>query len=351
MKTTMVEAVSHPSAWEVSELSEDEWLISLDQAEIEELDVALQYTHTTKKPWGHFGASDFPLPLVGKKLERIANILRDGRGFALLRGIPVERYSLEDAQTIYWGVCSHLGEMAYQGADGRKIQPVEATDQYALNDPNRRNNLTSEQLYPHCDLTDVVSLMCLGQSKTGGESTVASSARIVNELLETDPEVIRLLSRPMYETTNMRFDDPTADPKRSVSDIAIPVFSAQEGRLACVFRRRRMVQGMERNGTPLSSADIGAMLKLEELANSDRFRLDMPFQLGDIQFLNNYVILHSRNAFVDAPEEGFKRRLLRIWFNLHDGMPLDSRVAAHMRRGWPPPSEAIGKAVASREQA
>ena len=36
--------------------------------------------------------------------------LIDGRGFALIRGLPVERYSDDDASLIYWGIGMHLGK-------------------------------------------------------------------------------------------------------------------------------------------------------------------------------------------------------------------------------------------------
>jgi len=182
-------------------------------------------------------------------------------------------------------------------------------------------------------------LLCLGKAKRGGESTLASSAAIYNEILAKKPEFIELLCRPLYETTNMRFDDTSGNPVNTTSASAIPVFSWHNGRFACVFRRRRMMQGMERRDMPLSDKEIEAMMFVESLADSDEYRLDMDLHPGDIQFLNNYATLHSRKQFEDAPDEGFKRRMLRIWINLHAPMEVDPHVAAHMRRGWPLPAE------------
>jgi len=56
-----------------------------------------------------------------------------------------------------------------------------------------------------------------------------------------------------------------------------------------------------------------AMKLLDSLAASDEFRLDMDFRRGDIQFLNNRVIFHSRTDFEDFPEPERKRMLLRLW--------------------------------------
>jgi len=40
---------------------------------------------------------------------------------------------------------------------------------------------------------------------------------------------------------------------------------------------------------------------------------DMEFRQGDIQFLQNQVILHSRRGFEDWPEPERRRHLLRLW--------------------------------------
>ena len=48
------------------------------------------------------------------------------------------------------------------------------------------------------------------------------------------------------------------------------------------------------------------------LALSDAFRLDMIFQRGDIQLLNNHLIVHSRTDYEDWPEPERRRHLLRM---------------------------------------
>ena len=53
----------------------------------------------------------------------------------------------------------------------------------------------------------------------------------------------------------------------------------------------------------------------------------MQFQPGDIQWLNNHVILHSRTAYEDHPEPERKRLLLRLWLNHAGARPLDDNFA------------------------
>lgn len=346
MQDMQFRTVQHPSVWKPSELRDEEWKLQLTPTEIEEIDAALRVSQRAGKRWGRFGIEDFPLPTLAAKLRRIPKMLTEGRGFVLLRGVPVHRYSLDESKAIYWGISSYLGEMAPQGADGEPIQHVEDNRSYDMSDPNRRNNLTNESLYPHSDPSEVVVLLCIGKAKNGGESTLASGPAIYNEMVAHHPEYVKLLSQSYYETTNMRFDDKSGDPVKSTSNIAIPVFSWYQDRLACVFRRRRMWQGMERRGIALSKEQRDAFLHFETLADSDEFRLDMDLLPGDIQFLNNYTTVHSRKAFTDSPEEGFKRLMLRIWISLDEPMKVEPALGAHMRRGWPLPPERLAELAA-----
>jgi hypothetical protein len=41
-----------------------------------------------------------------------------------------------------------------------------------------------------------------------------------------------------------------------------------------------------------------------------------------VQFLNNYVTLHTRRAFEDWPEPSRKRHLLRLWLSDPEGRPI-----------------------------
>jgi hypothetical protein len=51
---------------------------------------------------------------------------------------------------------------------------------------------------------------------------------------------------------------------------------------------------------------------VEKLAHSDEFRLDMIFEPGDIQLLNNHQVMHSRTRYEDYPEPERWRHLVRM---------------------------------------
>lgn len=61
-------------------------------------------------------------------------------------------------------------------------------------------------------------------------------------------------------------------------------------------------------------------------------RLEVDFQPGDVQFVNNYTVLHGRDAHADIPDEDDKRLLMRIWLDLN-GSPRPLTDEAVVRYG------------------
>ncbi len=55
---------------------------------------------------------------------------------------------------------------------------------------------TAEKQVFHTDVGDVIALFALAGAEEGGESYLASSGRVYNELAETRPDLVRTLSEP-----------------------------------------------------------------------------------------------------------------------------------------------------------
>jgi len=75
---------------------------------------------------------------------------------------------------------------------------------------------------------------------------------------------------------------------------------------------------------------------IETIANDPEFHVEMDFRPGDIQLLNNAVILHAREAYDDFPEPERKRHLLRLWLRARDFATVDDTL----RGGIPQRGEA-----------
>ncbi|MER2537514.1 MAG: TauD/TfdA family dioxygenase [Rhizobiaceae bacterium] len=59
--------------------------------------------------------------------------------------------------------------------------------------------------------------------------------------------------------------------------------------------------------------------ELQRLAKSEEFYLDMNFQKGDMQFLNNRVTLHGCTDYEDPEEVSKRRHMLRLRLNVRSG--------------------------------
>jgi len=68
----------------------------------------------------------------------------------------------------------------------------------------------------------------------------------------------------------------------------------------------------------LIDAQREALDIIETIANDPAFHVEMDFQAGDVQLLNNAKILHSRELYEDAEELAERRHLLRLWLSAHD---------------------------------
>lgn len=95
---------SGPAVWTGPELADPgQWRTTLSETGLAEIDSALRETRRRDLTLLRLTAADFPLPGLGADLERLSGVLGHGRGFAVVRGIPVERLGETAASTVFWG--------------------------------------------------------------------------------------------------------------------------------------------------------------------------------------------------------------------------------------------------------
>jgi hypothetical protein len=303
--------VSDPSAWLGSELARDRsWIHQLTAADVEELDRALRGVIVRGLRLESVRRSDFPLPALGPKLVSMLDELRSGRGFFVLRGFPLNRYSEDDTSRIYWGIGTHLGTAVKQNPAGDLLGHVRDLGK-KWGEFGVRGYETNGQLLFHTDFSDVVGLLCLSQAHSGGLSRIASATTVHNELARRYPEHLAVLYR------GFRYIKREAVDSENPATNHIPVFAQRDGVLSCRLVRERIEAAAKRLQEPLTRAETEALDALAEIAASDQVCLAMELRLGDMQFLNNYTIFHSRTAYADGERPGERRHLLRLWLTMH----------------------------------
>jgi len=172
------------------------WTEILTETEIAEIDAALIHARSVSDDLLDIGKADFPLPILGKRLEAIEQDLINGRGFVRIRGLPRARYSNDDMCLAYWGIGAHLGKPWPQNKHGHLLGDV--TDQGKRpDDPTARGNeLGLIGLDFHCDGSDLVGLMCLQTGVSGGLSAVCNSVALHNALVRERPDLATGVYRP-----------------------------------------------------------------------------------------------------------------------------------------------------------
>lgn len=310
-----LEPVDGPQAWygpDVAGLAD--WSHTLTPAEIGEIEAALANVRDT--PILAIGEGDFPLPTLAPRLAEFRRETLHGRGFFLLRGLPMERYSVADAARIFWGLGTHWGEPVSQNGKGHVLGHVK---DLGLNydDPTARGYQTSARLPYHTDSSDLVGLLCLKKSKAGGLSSLVSTTTIYNEMVRRRPDLAAVLMQPLHRT---RWGEV---PEGRKPYYGTPAFSLVDGRVICTYVRSAVRKAQLMDVVPrLTDEQVEAMDLFDELANDPALHLDMAFEPGDIQLVCNHSVAHSRTAYEDFAEPEKRRHLLRLWLACADGPAL-----------------------------
>ena len=325
MTTIRMTPITSPKAWRGADLAADpSWIVTLTEAEIADLDRALAAARAGGRPLADVDRAAFPLTVLRPRLEQAVAEMYDGRGFLVLRGLPVARYSDEDVGLLFWGMGRYMGAPLHQNPQGDLLGHVYDHGR-TYGNIDVRGYETNAYLPYHTDAGDMVGLLCLRRGLEGGLSSIVSSATVHNEVLAQHPEYLGLLYNGFYY---IRREAALTD--RGVSERPIPVFGCQDGVVSCRYLRNQINAGAVKRGVPLTPIEQAALDFFDEQTRRADLRLDMDLQPGDIQFINNYTTLHSRTGFVDGPLPHQKRHMLRLWLQFPRRWPLAPEFPAHM---------------------
>ena len=310
--------VPWPAAWKGTDFSDDSsWIYHLPQTALHEIEAALVAIRS-RGPVQEMNKTDFPLPSIASDLADLLNEVKQGRGFVLIRGLPVEKYSITDVETIYRGIGSHFGRVQSQNDRGELMQEIKDIG-HAYGATNVRGSRTKANMEYHSDLaTDIVALLCVRKAKSGGVSGIASSMAIYNEFLQNyPPEYLeRLYTGFSYDLRGVE------RPGEAPVTVPIPVFSYYDGYLSCTYAHNPIVQAAKKIGKPFTDFENEVLNSFNEVTSRNDMQLKMDLLPGEIQLLNNHTVLHRRTAFEDYEEPERKRLMLRLWLTPPDPRPL-----------------------------
>ena len=302
--------VGGPAGWTAAQIERDGgWAVRLGPQEVADFERGLDRARSSGKGPLELAPADFPFgPSALARLHAAVSQMRDGRGFQMLRGLPVERWSVEDSRLLFWGIGLHLGVPRQQGRASQMMSDVRDAGGTYRSTQGRGYN-TRSALDFHADGSDVVGLMCLRTAVSGGESLISSSVTAHDTMLAERPDLLARLYEPIAFSRQGE-QAPEEPPWYTAA-----VMGVRDGRFACRHIRNhvRSAQLSFPQAPRLTDAQTEALDLFDSILARPGICLRLHFEPGDVQLINNHVLLHSRTDYVDHDEPQRKRHLLRLW--------------------------------------
>ena len=310
-----MQPVIDPAAWTPETLgSIDDFSYAISDRDADELVAGVAAFRRHGAAIETVSRENFPLQRFADVLADVRRELIDGRGLVMLRNFPLQRLDRAQQAIAYLGLGAYLGKAMSQNAQGHILGHVkDLGGNYA--DADTRGYMTRAEMRFHSDACDYVGLLCLHGAKSGGASRVASSVTVYNRMLAQRPDLAKELCEDFYRSRSGELN-PGEEPW-----IKHPIFCFTQGYFSAIGLGAAIDKAQKLPGVPPFTQAQQAAIALYR-ATVEACAVDMDFQPGDIQLLNNFVTLHTRREFEDWPEAQRKRHLLRLWLSDPSSRPL-----------------------------
>jgi Taurine catabolism dioxygenase TauD, TfdA family len=316
-----MQPVVDPAGWSPADLRDlASWCYRITERDADDLADGIAAVRRKGVATVDVSREDFPLKSFGDVLADVRRELMDGRGIVMMQDFPLDRFDREETAIAYVGLGSWLGATMSQNKLGHILGHVKDLGG-DYNDPHTRGYMTRAEMRFHTDACDYVGLLCLQASKSGGASRIASSVTVYNRMLARRADLVKVLTEDFYRSRSGEV---------SPGDLPYfkqPIFSFTDGFFSATGVGAVIDKAQQLPGVPKFTPAQQEAVEVYRQTVED-CALDIDFRRGDIQFLNNFVMLHTRREYEDWPEEHRKRHLLRLWLYDPSGrtIPQEQRV-------------------------
>ena len=320
--TAATSARRHRDGWLGARLDRAAIYWDFTAAQLRAIDELMDPILGQDRPPHRITRREFSHPALDGALAELLARIKAGPGLLIMRGYPVDKYTPEEMQAVYFGIGSHFGRAVSQSADGDFLGHVTNVDKAS------RGYTTRRELNLHTDSAEIVGLLCVRGAKSGGMSIYTSSLKVHEIIAREHPEYLPVLERG-FRCDRRGEEAPEDDP---VTPYHVPVYSAADGILSCRYVRGVIDRGAQTLGQKLSPLEEAALALFEDVAARDEVRFEIRLNPGEASFINNYEILHARTAFTDWDEPGRKRLLYRLWLEGEPPRPMRREVHLYQNR-------------------
>jgi alpha-ketoglutarate-dependent taurine dioxygenase len=155
---------------------------------------------------------------------------------------------------------------------------------------------------------EYVCLLCLHPAKQGGTSQVMSVATVHAALQERHPELMARLYQPFW------YDRHAEHHPGEATTYGAPIFERDaDGTIKARLALSEIHAGYELRGERMDNETAAALAAVQSVFDQPELHVELGFEAGQIQYVNNRATGHARTEFVDFPEPERKRHLVRLW--------------------------------------
>lgn len=300
-------------AWVRKDVGDSDYKVLLSAEAQRELVDAAKTLRRQPVPLLALRSDSIDLPACRASMEEVRAILTAGTRFALLQGFPVEQLSLDEAKALYWILSSMLARPVAQKLDGTMIYDVHDTGQKALPGSGIRPDKTNIDLQFHNDnsynfmMPEIVGLLCVRPAMSGGMSRVMSFATAHNALRARHREVLPRLYEPFWFDRQREFHP--GEP----ATFSAPLFIRDGERLHARMSLHQIRGGYALQGGTMDNETTAAVEAIRDVFADESLQFQFRLQAGDIQYVANREVGHSRTEFHDHDEPDRRRLLIRVW--------------------------------------
>ena len=312
------EIAATPRAWTRNTIASNDWTVHLPAAAIAELLAVRDEIRRAPVPLFLLDAKDFRLDACRATMDEVRRVTNDGPMFAVLDRLPLDEMTRDEAIALYWLLSSLLARPVAQKLNGQMFYDVMDTGAKLKPGSGIRPTVTNVDLRFHNDNAynetppQYVCLLCLHPAREGGISQVMSVATVHDALERRHPELMARLYRPFWYDRHAEHQpgEPTA--------YAAPMFErGADGGLKARLALSEIHAGYALRGERPDNETAAALDAVQSVFDLPELHVELRFESGQIQYVNNRATGHARTEFVDHPEPERKRHLVRLW--LRDG--------------------------------
>ena len=305
------------AAWRSADLIKDQsWILRINESARKKLAENIDKVFEPGRALLDYSMEEFDLGQGIETIREAAQNAHLGSGLAIVKGLPHDLLNKREFELLVWAVGLHLGVARPQGRATQYISRVSNTGMDYRSASGRGYN-SNASLDFHCDGCDLALLACYNSAKTGGQSIISSSVSACQMLQAERPDLAEVARQKFFFSRNNE-ESPDEAPYYSQ-----PLYDFEDEHIFGKWNRNRIRTAQQIEGVPsLTPQQTECTDLLDKILRRPELMYTMWLEPGDLQIMNNHVLLHSRTAFEDYKDPEKKRLLYRLWVAPPDSIRL-----------------------------